>query len=272
MQELSEGGAAQITMIITKLYGGKVVIKFDEEKHRYLVNGKRTESVTRFLGSIAKPALIPWAVKKTIEHVRIHLDDLTSGKVTIDKFNTNEILYGASKAADQARDKAAEIGTAIHFWVEQHIKRQAPEMPDDPVILNGVNAFLRWKEEHKVKLLKSEKIIYSKKYDYSGIIDIIAEIDGKPYIVDIKTSNGIYDEMKLQVAAYMQAEQEESGKKYAGRWIIRLGKDLDGDGNPDFEAVYLDYEKDAFKKDFAAFVNIMEFYRWQQSQRLDSFF
>ena len=145
-------------------------------------------------------------------------------------------------------------------------------MPDDPVILNGVNTFLEWKDAHKVKLLTSEKIVYSKKYDYSGIIDVIAESEGKPYIVDIKTSNGIYDEMKLQVAAYMHAEQEETGKKYAGRWIIRLGKDLDGNGEPDFEAKYLDDERDAFKKDFAAFVNIMEFYRWQQSQRSGVFF
>jgi hypothetical protein len=259
-------------MITTKLYGGTVIIKFDEEKHRYFVNGERKEGVTTYLKAINKPALIPWAVKKTIEHVRVHLDDLSTGKITIDKFNTNEILYSASKAADQARDKAAEIGTAIHLWVEQHIKRQRPEMPDDPVILNGVNAFLKWKDEHKVKLLTSEKIIYSKKYDYSGIIDVIAEIEGKPYIVDIKTSNGIYDEMKLQVAAYMHAEQEESGKQYAGRWIIRLGKDLDGNGEPDFEAVYLDLQKDAFKKDFAAFVNIMQFYRWQQAQRANSFF
>ena len=197
-------------MKTVKLYNGTVTVKFDEVKHRYYVDGVYKPGVTTFLKVINKPALIPWAVKQTVEHVRIHLDDLASGKITIDKFNTNEILYGASRAADKIRDTAAETGTAIHKWCEQYIKRQRPEMPDDPKILNGVNAFLHWKDEHNVKLLHSEKITYSRKYDYTGIIDIIAEVDGKPCIVDIKTSNGIYDEMRLQVAAYYRPSEKDS--------------------------------------------------------------
>ncbi len=184
------------------------------------------------------------------------------------KFNVNEILYGAKKEADRQRDFAAEIGTAIHKWVEQFIKRQKPDMPDDPLILNGVNAFLAWKESRKVKFLGSEKIIYSKRHKYAGIIDILAEIDGEPCVVDIKTSNGIYDEMRLQVAAYMHAEQEESGRKYAGRWIIRLGKTVQENGEPDFEAVYLDQQKDSFKHDLGAFLHAVELYRWQKRPRV----
>lgn len=199
-------------------------------------------------------------------YVRTHLEDLKSGKITLEQFNHNEILYGASREADRKRDHAAEIGTAIHKWVEQYIKRQSPEMPDDPVVLNGVNAFLKWKEEHHVKPSKSEKFIHSQKHDYVGITDIIAEVDGSLCNVDIKTSNGIYDEMKLQVAAYMYPEQEESGEKYDGRWIIRLGKELDEEGNAILEAKYLDDTKSAFKQDFAAFVHTMGLHRWQQAQ------
>jgi hypothetical protein len=249
------------------LYGGEIKVQFEEGEHRYYVNGEYKEGVTTYLKAINKPALIPWAVKQTVAYVRSHLEELQAGKISLEQFKTDEILYGASREADRQRDYAAEIGTAIHGWIEQHIKRQRPEMPEDPMILNGVNAFLKWKDEHKAKLLKSEKIIYSKQYDYTGIVDIIAEIGGKPYIVDIKTSNGIYDEMRLQVAAYMHAEQEEGGQKYAGRWIIRLGKQVRVDGEPEVEAVYLDQDKNSFKNDFAAFVHIMEFYRWQKRAR-----
>jgi hypothetical protein len=140
-------------------------------------------------------------------------------------------------------------------------------MPDDPKILNGVNAFLRWKDEHKVKLLHSEKITYSRKHDYTGIIDIIAEVNGERCIVDIKTSNGIYDEMRLQVAAYMWAEMEETSEEYAGRWIIRLGKEPDENGDPDVEAVYLDHKRDAFKRDFKAFLAAKALYDWQQANK-----
>lgn len=246
-----------------KRYNGKITIEFDEEKHRYYVNGNYTVGPTTFLGIINKPALIPWAARTTAEYIAERLEDLKSGKISLEKLNINEVLYGAKKAHQDIKDKAAELGSAIHKWVEQFIKGEKPQMPDDPIILGGVNSFLKWIDENKVKFLDSEKIVYSKKYDYCGIVDIVANVNGQLCICDIKTSKAIYDEMRLQVAAYMQAEQEETKKKYDGRWIIRLGKSE----TPDFEAHYLDYEKNSFRNDLKAFINAMELYKWQKMEK-----
>ena len=60
---------------------------------------------------------------------------------------------------------------------------------------------------------------------------------------------------------------EESGTQYQGRWIIRLGKEPDENGDPDVEAVYLDQKKDAFKRDFKAFLAAKALYDWQQANR-----
>lgn len=250
-------------MIQVKRYNDKIIINFDEEKHRFYINGESVLGVTTFLSVINKPALIPWAVKTTINYFSDRVDELLAGKIKLDELNANEILYGAKKAHEDIKDIAAETGKAIHKWVDQFVKKEKPEMPTDPAILNGVNAFLKWKSENKVKIFDSEKIIYSKKYHYGGIIDILAEVNGQLCVCDIKTSNAIYDEMRLQVAAYMQAEQEESKKKYDGRWIIRLSKS----DTPEFETHFLDFDKDAFKKDFDAFINAVGLYRWQKSKR-----
>jgi hypothetical protein len=99
-------------------------------------------------------------------------------------------------------------------------------------VLNGVNAFLKWKEEHHVKPLKSEKFIYSQKHDYVGITDIIAEIDGSLCIVDIKTSNGIYEEMNLQVAAYCTPSKRSPERSTTGDGLSDWGRNLMGRATP----------------------------------------
>jgi len=70
-------------------------------------------------------------------------------------------------------------------------------------------------------------MIYSKKHNYAGKFDFLAEIDGKIWIGDIKTSTGIWDEYLFQTAAYRQAYVEETKTKVAGEIIVRIGKDGD---------------------------------------------
>ena len=44
--------------------------KFNKEEHYYELDGKRLYGVTTVLGVIAKPALIPWAVKMAIDYIK----------------------------------------------------------------------------------------------------------------------------------------------------------------------------------------------------------
>jgi len=97
-------------------------------------------------------------------------------------------------------------------------------MPEEKQVLMGVSAFLDWEREHEVTFLSSERVVYSKKHDYIGKMDIEAKIDGKLCLVDLKTSNGLYNTVGLQTAAYLMADAEESGRKYKGRWAVRISK------------------------------------------------
>lgn len=160
---------------------------------------------------------------------------------------TEEIVLRATSLHRKAKKEAADLGTQIHEWANLHIEGKKPEIPEDEKVKNGVLAFLRWIDENKIKFLKSEEIIYSKKHNYAGILDAEAKINGELAIIDFKSSNGIYNEMRYQVAAYRGAKEEMTGKKYDVSWIIQFGKDTG-----EFKALRIDDHKKDFKTFLAA--------------------
>jgi hypothetical protein len=258
-----------------KLYNGEVTIHFYPNSHAYylLENGKKKRlcGVTSFLGILDKPALIPWAVKTTVEYIRKNLDQLQN--------DPSELLKSAKEEANRQKDIAAEIGHAIHKWIEQHIKNENPEMPEDEKVLQGVINFIDWVNDNKIEFIHSEKVVYSRTHGFIGTLDIVITINGKLYMLDIKTGNGIYSEVKAQTAAYLMAEQEESGTEYAGRYVLRISKETEEDyikrmeekGKIDYpafkpiEPIFLDDSEGELENDFMGFLNVMNSYRWKQN-------
>lgn len=256
-----------------KLYNGLVKILFNENQHSYWLEEdgkkKRLCGVTTYINILDKPALIPWAVKTTIEFLRKNLDQLQE--------DPSLLLRQAREEASRQKDIAAEIGTAIHKWISDHINGENPEMPEDERVQRGVISFIDWITENKVEFIASERVLYSMKYRYSGIADLIIKIGDKKYLADIKTGNAIYDEAKMQTAAYIAALEEEDGISYDGRIIIRISKELEedykkrmeekGKTNYDpykiFEAVYLDED---YTKDLDAFLGCIKLYKWKNNK------
>lgn len=208
--------------IFKSLYSGKIQVKHYNKngRHSYFVNGKRCASVTGPIGIIDKSRqLIPWAVGLGIDKLRCSVGSVL----------TDEMLDDAETAHDKFKSEAAGIGTEAHNWIEQYIKGEKPDMPENKSVLQAVNGFLAWVKEHHVKFLSSEDIVYSKKHDYVGELDGRATMGGSSgvYLVDYKVSNGLYPGVAYQTAAYLKADQEESGMEYAGRWAIRLSKETE---------------------------------------------
>jgi len=225
--------------MITKLYQGKVVIDFDPEKHIFWdKNNQRILGVTSCTGIIDKSRpLMIWAVRLAIDYLR---NKWLGDKET--PIITEEDFVIASKQHTIRKKEAADIGTKIHDWVELWIKGKNPEAPVEPQVMNGVNAFLKWVKETKIKLRNSETIVYSKKNDFAGIMDAEGKMGKENVIIDFKSSKAIYSEYRYQLAAYWLAREEETKKKFDGGWIIRFGKD-DGE----FTTTYIprkEYEKD----------------------------
>jgi hypothetical protein len=209
-----------------KLYNGEVTLKFDESKHLYMVDDKIVYGVTSACGVLDKPALKQWAVNMGVNYLE---DNLKLG-MTIDEINKTKLLQGAKYAHKDRLTQAADIGTAVHLYLETYLKaginkQPLPPLPINKYIKKGVEAFLEWAKEHKVKFLSSERKIYSKEYGYAGTADGYALVDGKKAVIDFKTSSGIYDDMFLQTSAYAKAIEEEDNVKIEECWILRIPKD-----------------------------------------------
>src|SRR3990167_9060690 len=263
------------------LYKDKVKGKFFPVSHQYWIDSKRPPSVTGIIGIMDKSrALVPWALEEAAKSLL----------PLVDKKLSAEELVKACFASEERKEKAADIGTKIHEFCEQYIladmgKGEVPELPKEKAIQIGAEAFMAWHDEHKVKFLSSERVVYSKKHHYIGTLDIEAKVDGKLCLIDLKSSNGLYNSVRMQTAAYVKADEEESGKSYQGRWAIRLAKETEEEyiermelknqikqflgKKPSevkpyqvFEDKFLDNEMMDIKRDFKAFLACKELTEW----------
>ncbi len=191
-------------------------LTFDEKKHAYKWNDQLVPGVTSILQCINKPALMPWAIKVTRDY---WLEQINSGRTDFDKIHKES--WNASK---KVSSDAADIGKNVHDYAECFFKnKDLPTLHTDQA-KRGVEAFHKWFDAHNVKIKASERRVFSKEYYFAGTCDFVAEIDGVMGVGDIKTSSGIYPEMRLQTAAYQQAIEEEKGIKFPVRWIVRFDK------------------------------------------------
>lgn len=158
-------------------------------------------SVTTVLGVLNKPALPSWAAKSAAEFaIKNHntISDLLSrgqGKAAID------MVKGAPW---RQRDAAADVGSLIHQTIE-HIHNGTDVMiPDDAI--QPVAHFMTWIDHFKPEILVSEGTVFNREYNYAGTLDLVAKIDGKNWLIDIKSGKGVYPEYAMQCAAYSRGE------------------------------------------------------------------
>ncbi len=110
----------------------KVLIDFSEPHVTYrLRNGQAVVGTTTAIGKLDKPALPLWGfnvgrepmyqtIPQAAEHQKINLsklkkDEAISWAFAAGQQRKNASLYGG-------RDKAADIGSEIHDWIEKYIR------------------------------------------------------------------------------------------------------------------------------------------------------
>lgn len=216
------------------LYNGKVEVDFYPNSHKYKVTDpemgldkKTVKGTTTYLGIKDKSmALVPWAT----EMAGLYLMEMIERGETI----TMDDVRVAISRHSAIKDEASEIGNKMHEWCEYFIKYTLKEdgyeippiLPVDKATLLGVNAFLDWFNAHEVKFLSSERVVYSRSGEYIGTMDFDAIVDGVTCVGDFKTSNGLYNTVRSQTAAYAKASEEENPNQiYGGRWALRLAKE-----------------------------------------------
>lgn len=111
----------------------------------------------------------------------------------------------------EARDKACDVGTAAHAMVEAAIAGRPPYQcaelvgltADDHVqACNAFENYQTWADQSRLEIVAQEMSLVSERYRFGGTPDAIGRINGVLCLVDWKTSNGVYSDMLLQLAAY----------------------------------------------------------------------
>lgn len=168
--------------------------------HGYKLDGEKVVGVTTAIGVLDKPALRDWYARQAAERAIDEWDELAQMPVSQ---RLERIRFGA-------RDKttaAALRGTQIHELGQQLAEGKEPEVPDEH--LGPVQAYARWLDKWDVTPWAAETPLASTQHKYAGTADLwgtVGKLGGEPFLLDIKTGKGIYDETAWQLAAYRYAD------------------------------------------------------------------
>ena len=205
-------------------------------------------SVTTILGILNKPALIPWAVKLSVEYLE---KVMRAGKTyTPEKFL--EMLDAAKSRHRKIKQAAAITGTQVHDMLEKHILARLAGVKPPKETHICYKAFVIWEEKEKWEWIASEETVWSKK-GYAGTLDAIAKKDGETWLIDFKTSNRIYEEYIMQLAAYKHAYEERTGTKVDKAGIFQTNRET---GVSEWKV----YTKKELGKALKAFNHLTKFY------------
>jgi len=123
-------------------------------------------------------------------------------------------------SADYIVKKAAEEGTQVHELCEAYLNGEELKFLDDrgrpqynPDVWQMFLRFVEFWEEFKPTLIETEVHIFSDVLKVAGTCDLIVEINGELWLLDLKTSNQLQTVYELQTAVYGQCYEECFGKK-----------------------------------------------------------
>ena len=129
----------------------------------------------------------------------------------------------------EVRDSAADAGTMAHEAVEAWIHGNTPVFEGVPEVTEkaqmAFRAFRDWADQTQLVVTNTEVGMVSEKHKFGGTADGFT-IRGKRSVLDWKSSNAIYPEYLIQVAAYgaLWDETHPDDKVCAGYHLVRFDK------------------------------------------------
>lgn len=179
-------------------------------KKGYYVDGEKVPGVTTVLGRFKESGgLIHWAWKLGTE----------------------------GKDYKQVRDDAADAGTLAHELIDTYINGGTVTLEGDSDLvrqaLSAFQAYQNWENSTGIKIDWTERQLVSKVHKFGGTPDAFGTLDNKPILLDWKTSNAVYSDYLLQLAAYALLIEENYGIDVQGYYLCRFSKE-----NADFSIHY----------------------------------
>lgn len=190
-------------------------------------------SVTTVLKNEAKPAIAQWAANQTAAFAVANAERLLGmsdaksygflqyfwKREPKDALSADPDLAGYHETVLQ---DASELGDSVHEWIEASLFSTSPfpNVADrNERFWQCVEQFDAWRDTVDLKPHRTEVTVWDEREDidglgYAGTFDLQAEIDGEMYLIDVKTSRGLYSSTWMQLAAL-----------YNARYLLQEGPD-----------------------------------------------
>lgn len=261
--------------IVTKVYGGRAWITFNEGRHYYTISAPEAgisklyqPGVTTVIGKLDKSEqLIRWAVKQ----MGLRLKQLIGAEEAVDRNMLEALIEIAQDSWREVKEEAGGIGSLVHRVLEEKLQGGEPKLPivPDPLLAPNLTpemiesanvraeAGLKFIADHDIKVIQIEQPRWSPTYGYIGTGDFIGMFDGKRSGLDWKNGKRLYPTVFLQLAAYQQAWQEEYPDQPLEQ---RVGVNINREGEVEFQV----RDNTTFERDLQAFLHLLEIWRWDR--------
>lgn len=166
-------------------------------RYRNFKTGEVAVSVTTALKSVAKPEVEGWKIGMAANHVNENWDEMAD-------WHPAQRKLVMCAAHEEYTAERARIGTLVHECCEAFIKGTPMNIPKEASPY--MRQFGKFVMDKRPVFTHSEVTVWSKVDNYAGTLDAIAEIDGETWLMDFKTSKGVYPEYGMQLAALKYAD------------------------------------------------------------------
>lgn len=219
---------------------------------------KTLPHITQIIGLLDKPNLVPWAARLAVEFMQektaeivvvpinkiLHeIKDMSmvkpeamTEKLKIIRENINEnFLSDTSEIAKEAklqpnkiRDEAGDKGKRVHAAIEKFLQaKDGAEVEVDEDIAKPFRKFMGWWILNDVEVVETECSVWSEEGGgFKGTFDLSANLkkDNKKilYLIDFKTSPRIYEDVKMQLAAYFYGWKQRTAFVPERAAVLRL--------------------------------------------------
>jgi len=231
-----------------KLYGGDITLQYDDDKHKYVVDGNVIDfTASQCSNFFNQPWMIPWG-KKVMREAAVEeykkfsqvIGTLVESGVKIkasnflDEVKIKELEKRLNAATRKTSDRALLIGDLVHRYAHEFALGKEPDLPHNEDAARACAAFKeKFWEKFDVTPVDAEAKVYSAKHTYAGSLDLDAHTTLGRSIVDYKTTNNLRRfspkvEHIVQCAGYAKAREEEGHGPYDVLLVVEIDR---GDGD-----------------------------------------
>jgi hypothetical protein len=160
-------------------------------------------SVTKVVGILEKPGLVPAASRMLAQYATTQTEDVLRLVQAVGTIEATKKLAHMPRAE---WDLKADLGSRVHTLAEHILRgREVEPRPDEAPYIEGLRRFLD--AAKPIPLALEEMIAFEDEVGiaYAGTFDAVLQMSSGRWLIDFKTGKEIHDEIALQLAGYAYA-------------------------------------------------------------------